>query len=169
MQRNHLTAKSPGLNRRRAAFGIGALFLGTALLAGCAGIPAGATVEPPQVTLADIRPIGAGLLEQRYEAVLRLRNPNAFDVPLSGLRYTLDLNGQPFGGGSTNDRVTLPRLGETTIAVESATNIVQLLAQLNALRAGGLTYDLRGDAFLSGGGDRSVPFEAGGRLFGDAG
>jgi len=136
------------------------------VVAGCAGLPPGAEVEPPQVTLADVRPIGAGLLEQRYEAVLRLRNPNAFDVPLSGLRYSLDLNGQPFGSGSTDERTTLPRLGETTIAVESSTTIVQLIAQLNALRAGGLTYGLKGDVFLSGSGNRAVPFEAEGRLFG---
>lgn len=143
----------------------GLVLAGTAL-AGCAGVPLGMEVRPPQVSLADIRPIGAGLLEQRYEAVLRLRNPNDFDVPLDGLRYALELNGQPFGSGSTAERLTLPRLGEATLAVESSTNIAQLLAQIGALRSGGLDYEISGDAFLAGSGDRSVAFSSGGQLFG---
>lgn len=148
---------------------MGLMLLGSLVISGCAALPPGAKVEPPTVTLADVRPIGAGLLEQRYEAVLRLRNPNAFDVPLSGLRYSLDLNGQPFGSGSTDERTTLPRLGETTIAVESSTTIIQLLAQLNALRTGGLTYGLSGDVFVSGLDNEAVPFKAEGRLFGSEG
>ena len=145
------------------------LILGAALfLQACAGIPPGREVRPPEVTLADLRPLGAGLLEQRYEAVLRLRNPNDFAVPLNGLRYTLELNGQPFGTGSSSERVTLPRLGETTVAIESSTNIVQLLAQIGAMRQGGLAYRISGDAFLVGSDDRSVAFESGGRLFGAA-
>lgn len=165
MSRVPALAKSPAVGRRPFAIGAVIAVITTGLLVGCAGIPADREVLPPEVTLADIRPVGAGLLEQRYEAVLRLRNPNEFAVPLSGLRYNLELNGRPFGSGSTSKSIELPRLGETTVAVESSTNIVQLLTQLGALRQGGLEYAISGDAFISGSSDRTVPFKTGGQLF----
>jgi hypothetical protein len=76
------------------------------LLAACAGWPEGA--QSPTVTLTDIRPLEFGLLEQRYLIRLRIQNPNAFDLPINGLSYQLEINDQPFARGVSNRLLNVP-------------------------------------------------------------
>ena len=141
-----------------------AIVLGLLIAAsGCAGIGPGQRVEPPEVRLADLEFVDAGLFEQRFRMILRVRNPNDFDLPIDGLRFALDVNDRPFATGLSNRSVTVPRLGEQTIAVDASTTLLDVVQQFMGLSGREtMSYRLAGTAFLRGTGTREVPFEQSG-------
>ena len=129
-------------------------------LVACAGIGPGQRVEPPEVRLANIEFVEAGLFEQRFLMTLRVRNPNDFDLPIDGLRFALDINDRPFASGLSNRSVTVPRLGEQTVEVEASTTLLDVVGQFMGLSGREtLNYRMTGTAFLRGAARREVPFE----------
>ncbi|MEW5728730.1 MAG: LEA type 2 family protein [Pseudomonadota bacterium] len=121
---------------------------------------------PPEVSLADLRPGQVGLFEQRVGVTLRIRNPNDAALPIDGYRFALELNGQPFASGFSDQRLTVPRLGESTTDATAVVSTLDLLRQVMAapLR-GGFDYRLTGTAFVDAAtGRRGVPFEQTGKL-----
>lgn len=131
-------------------------------LAACASLD---EAVPPEVSLSNVRLVGGGLLDQELLVDLRIRNPNNFELPLDGLSFKLELNGQPFADGFTNEAVTVPRLGEARLPVTASINLIDLVQQMLALgRRGDLTYRIDGLAYLRGLTERTVPYEKSGRL-----
>jgi LEA14-like dessication related protein len=132
-------------------------------LAACAAAPG--RLAPPDVALRDLRLVGAGLLQQDVDLLLSVTNPNSRDMPLNGLRVTLDLNGQPLAKGYSNASVTVPRLSTITVPVRASIGSLDLVRRFMDLGTrGGLDYALRGEALLDTVGDAALPFEASGTL-----
>lgn len=130
------------------------------LLAGCAAVPS--RIDPPGVSLADLRPQGFTLLEQTYLLTLRVQNPNDFDIPIDGLSYRLEVNDEELASGVSSQSVTLPRFGSALIEVEAVSSLAGLFRQIIALqqegKGGVLRYRLVGK--ISGGKLwPSVPFD----------
>jgi len=120
---------------------------------------------PPEVRMVDLRPAGGGLLEQVFQIDLRVANPNDFDLDIDGVRADLEVNGQRFASGLSNQAVTVPRLGSAILSVEASTGVIDLARQLFGLaETGNLEYRLTGTAYLGGFGQSSVPFEQTGSL-----
>ena len=136
-----------------------------ALLTACA-----ATRDPlpPEVRLADLRPVGVGLIEQRFELSLRLVNRNDFALDIDGLTVDLELNGQPFASGVSNRSLTIPRLGQVVTAVEVSTSLLEVLQSLlDVADSGRLSYRISGVAYMTGFagfGGETVPYEHQGTL-----
>ncbi len=128
-------------------------------LAACASVgPGGRTLEPPQVTLADLEFRDLGLLEQRLGLVLRLSNPNEVSLPLDGLKVSLVVDGEPFATGLSNENVTVPALGEERVTVDAVSTTTDLLNQLQGVTdLQDVDYTLAGTAFLRGS-DQVLPF-----------
>lgn len=139
-------------------------FLLALLLAACAALPG--RIEPPRVTLADVRPSQVGLLEQRFRLSLRIQNPNDLALPLEGLDFAVQINGKPFATGVSNRGVTVPALGEAVMEVDAVSNLGGILRQLADLEGGaagrGLSYRVSGKVHVTGHG--AVPFEHSGDL-----
>lgn len=132
------------------------------VIAGCAGLR---DVQPPHVRLADIRMVPGGVLEQQFDVVLNIGNPNDFDLPLDGLTFELEVNEQPFAQGFTNQSVTVPRLGEARVPVRASTSLFDMIQQMLVLgKRADLTYRIEGVAYLEGLARRAVPYERSGRL-----
>ena len=113
------------------------------LLGACAGMD----IQPPSVTLAGIDVIEAGLFEQRLALKLRVLNPNNVEIPISGLSFEVELNGEPFAKGVSNKPVTVPRLGEAVLDVTAVTGFAGLIRQLQGLSRGNidaLSYRIKG-------------------------
>lgn len=128
--------------RRLLALGVAACgAVALAGLGGCAGTP----LRPlkPEVSLADIRLEGGNLVEQRFLLSLRVTNPNRFDIPVQGLRFTLDLGGEPFARGVGNRPVVVPALGEAQVEVNATAGLSGLLRQFKALGKGRETFEYR--------------------------
>lgn len=133
------------------------------LVSACAG---GAIDQPPDVTLVDIRPLDAGLFEQRMGVTLRISNPNDGNLPIDGYRFALELNGQPFAKGTSSQRLTVPRLGEATTEAEAIVTTADMMRQIiNVPHTAALSYKLTGTVFMDGAlGQRTWPFEQTGRF-----
>ncbi len=147
------------MNRRNALIALAALGLSA-----CASLPGSLT--PPEVTVADLRLLEGGLLEQRYGMTLRVLNPNEVDIPVEGLSFAIELNGKPFAKGVSNQSVTLPRLGEAMIDVDAVSSLSGLLRQLGAMvkgREARLDYRVHG-RLVTGGFGGSVPFDQSGEI-----
>lgn len=143
---------------------IGAAVLLVVLLAvaGCArfGDPI-----PPQVRLADLRPMAGGLLEQRFRLDLRVTNPNDFSLNIRAVSVDLDLNGQPFASGLSNQSARIPALGNAVVPVEVSSGILDLARQLLGMsQTTEFSYRLKGTAYLGGLSGGDVPFEQSGSL-----
>ncbi|MEO6203441.1 MAG: LEA type 2 family protein [Nitrospirales bacterium] len=100
-------------------------------LIGCTSI-AELTAQPesPEVLLVNITPLDATMFEQRLQVDLRVRNPNDFDLEVTGLDFTLHLNDQRLARGLTNKASTIPRLGDAVISVETTTSTLDVIRQL---------------------------------------
>src|SRR5947209_2698834 len=89
-----------------------------ALLAGCASFNGGAPAQPPAISLTNLQIRDVGAFEQRYGITLRVQNPNAQPLPITGLSYRLSLNGADFGHGVARKDVTVPGYAEALVDVD---------------------------------------------------
>lgn len=130
-----------------------------AALAGCAVVR-----EPLSATVAGIRPLEVGLLEQRFAVTVRVLNPNDFDIAFDGVVFDLELNGKPFARGVANDRGTIPRFGEALIEVNVVSGLAGVLRQIREVQAGREKVAYRLSGRLSAGPLGTVPFDTKGEL-----
>jgi LEA14-like dessication related protein len=144
-----------------AAFGL--------LLAGCAGLSG--PLEPPNVSLVDLRVLDVGLFEQRYGLTLRLQNPNPVEMPIAGMDYRVSLNDIDFGRGVSQQTATVPAYGESVVEVVVVSNLFNLVQRVQDLQQGrgqGLRIAIEGGVSLA---DRAgeLPFRIQGDLTGRRG
>lgn len=134
------------------------------MLAACAS-PLG-PVEAPQVTIADLRLSDLTLFEQQYSLRLRVKNPNPFDLPITGMAFTLKLNDIEFAQGVSRESMTLPAYDEESFEVSVTSNLASVMEQFSAQRASPseqLHYELAGHVSVSGVSDR-IEFSHRGRF-----
>lgn len=141
-------------SRRAALFVLGLL---AAMLAGCASL----TMKSPEVSLSSVEIQEFGLLEQRLGLKLRVINPNNKDLPIDGVSFEVEVNGQQFAKGVSNKPVTVPRLGEAVLDLSAVTTLNSVLKQLGELaRDGRDTVEYRVHGQFHGGGLNGVPFDS---------
>ena len=126
-------------------------------LGGCAGMGQ----EPLRVNVAGIDPLKGEGMEMRFNVKLRVQNPNDTPVEFSGVSLQLDLNGQPFASGVSDQSGVVPRFGETVIdvplTVPAFAAVRQAFALAGSASSGSFPYELRGRlAGGIGGGARFV-------------
>lgn len=64
--------------------------------------------EPPEVLVRNITPLEATAFEQRLQVDLRIRNPNDIDLLVTGIDFTLILNGKRLARGLGHTAITIP-------------------------------------------------------------
>jgi LEA14-like dessication related protein len=129
------------------------------ILTGCAGIVN--TVEPPYVSMSNLKLLNAGLFEQHYSLKLRIQNPNDFALPISGMTYHIYINERDFARGVSNKSFTVPPFGEEIIGLNIISNLSSILGQFEQLATGRMekvSYRLTGSAKLKNR-LREIPFE----------
>ena len=137
-------------------------FLLFALLAtGCASLLFNA--EPPEVLVTNITPLEATLFEQKLKVDIRVRNPNPFELNVTGLDFTLNLNGKRLARGLANQAVTIPRLGDAILSVNTTTSTLEVMRQLLSLhKQQNMRYQITGVLHLDG---KRLPFDTEGIIF----
>ncbi|TKB67459.1 MAG: hypothetical protein E8D52_12865 [Nitrospira sp.] len=101
--------------------------------------------ESPEVLVTNVTPLDATLFEQRLRVDLRVRNPNDFDYHLTGIDFTLNLNGKRLARGLGSKEVTIPRLGDTVMTIDTTTSTLDIMRQLlNLSQKQELAYDIKG-------------------------
>ncbi|MBX3236762.1 MAG: LEA type 2 family protein [Nitrospiraceae bacterium] len=136
------------------------LLVALLLLPGCASwLMKG---EPPEVLVTNVTPLEASAFEQRLKVDLRLRNPNDFDLKVTGIDFRLDLNGNRLARGLGNQDVLVPRLGEAIASVSTSTSTLDVFRQFMAFSPDRpVTYTIKGILHT---GDGRLPFESSGVL-----
>lgn len=101
--------------------------------------------EPPEVLVTNVTPLDATMFEQRLRVDLRVRNPNDFDYHLTGIDFTLNLNGKRLARGLASKEMTIPRLGDAVMTIETSTSTLDIMRQLLQFsKKQELTYDIKG-------------------------
>ncbi len=118
------------------------------LLSGCALLSAG--LQAPEVSLRALRPLPAEGLEQRFELVLGISNPNDRALKLDGVDLELELNGKRLLRAMTNQSVSVGRLEQGEITVTGTVSMLDVLRQGLALpNTKNFDYRLHGRLFLA--------------------
>ena len=144
------------MNRRRALVGLLILLI----VPGCASWMVKG--EPPEVLVTNVTPLEASAFEQRLQVDLRIRNPNDFDLAVTGIDFRLDLNGNRLARGLGNKALVVPRLSDAVTSVETSTSTLQVVRQLLSFSGDqSLTYHLTGVVHTKEG---RLPFDNSGVL-----
>jgi LEA14-like dessication related protein len=134
--------------------------LGLLLLAGCASWFIKG--EPPDVLVANITPLDATPFEQRLQVDLRIRNPNDFDLLVTGIDFKLSVNGKRLARGLGNKDLTIPRLSDAVLSVQTTTSTFDIIRQVMSLsEKQDLSYEISGVLHSK---DGRLPFDNSGTL-----
>jgi LEA14-like dessication related protein len=104
------------------------------MLTGCAALQS--SLEPPHVTLTDLRILDMTLFEQRYGVKIRVQNPNPIALPITGMNFQLDVNDAELGRGVSDQTVTVPAHGEAVLEIKLTSNLVRIIDQIRGLESG---------------------------------
>ena len=130
-----------------------------AILGACALAP---KLQAPQLSIVDVQLVSADLWQQRLKVRMHVANPNDRTLPIKGIEYTLEVDGQQFATGQSAASFVVPALGEAEFDMNVTTNLAGTLIHFlgrsqNAPAA--LDYHLVGKVALSEGWMRSLPFD----------
>jgi LEA14-like dessication related protein len=104
--------------------GLAAIFF----LGGCAHLFWRA--EAPRVNIANITPKDVKLFEQVFAMDLRVMNPTEKEIGIRGVVFDLEVNGQPFARGVSNQAITVGPFASQILQVEAVTTLASLLRQI---------------------------------------
>ena len=102
------------------------MMVAASILGACASMPGR---EPLQVSVADIEPLPGGDLELRMLVNLRVQNPNDATLEYNGVYVKLEVQGQTFATGVSNEHGSVPRFGETVIRVPVTASMLRMAVQ----------------------------------------
>ena len=131
------------------------------MLAGCAGL--GKPLEPPRVSLADIRVENFTGFETVFRIQLRVINTNDTDLNVKGLEAQLEINGQPFAAGVSNTPVKIPSFGTELVTVAVYSSVIKMFRSVYGLHESEeLKYRLNGKLRVAGENTlaTTLPFES---------
>lgn len=118
--------------------------------------------EPPDVLVTNMTMLDATAFEQRLQIDLRIRNPNDFDLAVTGIDFTLSVNGKRMARGLGNQEVTIPRLSDAVISVHTSTSTLDIIRQiLSVSQQQDLAYEISGVLHSK---DGRLPFDNSGVL-----
>jgi len=131
-----------------------------ALVSGCASLFW--MGEKPHVDIVNVTPKEMRLLEQTFLLELRIQNPTETDLDINGMSFELEINGQPFARGVSNQSLKIERLSTKIVQVEAYTGLTSILRQLSEARKGsyasGFKYRLKG-SIHTGAPSFRIPFD----------
>ena len=135
------TLAFPAVRWRGLAF----LLFAMALLAGCALVP---KFEKPTLELVNLKLADGNLLSQRFEARVKVYNPNSRALPVKALRYTVEIDGKTFGRGESARAFTVPPRGEAefdmTLDANLAGAVAAVLQRRDRMKGRMVDYRLKG-------------------------
>lgn len=133
------------------------LFLAALGLSGCSlFVP---KLQPPRLSVVSIDLQKAALWQQKLRVRLHVQNPNDRVLPVKGISYKLDVNGQEFAHGESAASFVVPARGEAEFDMNTTANMTGTIITLLGRGTDALDYHLVGKVSLSEGLLRSIPFD----------
>ncbi|MET0656932.1 MAG: LEA type 2 family protein [Steroidobacteraceae bacterium] len=119
--------------------------LGLLFLQACAGLQG---KDPLQVTVAGIEPLQGEGMELRLLVKLRVQNPNDTTIEYNGIALAMDVQGKTFATGVSDASGSIPRFGESIVAVPVTISAFRMARQAFGMATGNstgkLTYEMKG-------------------------
>jgi LEA14-like dessication related protein len=116
-------------------------------------------LEKPTLSVVDVQLLKGDLWHQELKVRMRVQNPNDRQLPVKGLSYELDVDGQEFAHGISGDSFVVPARGEAEFDLSVSANMASLLVKMLGQGGGdSLDYQLTGKISLSAGLLRSFSF-----------
>ena len=158
--------KSVTRNRSSPIVTAAAIFFAYLTFSGCAGV--GKQLEPPRVSLANIRVEEVSGLETAFEIQMRVFNTNDVDLKIKGIKAELEINGQPFATGVSNSPVEIPSYGTELVTLTVYSSVIKMFKSVYGIKGSEeLKYRLNGKISVSAGSNMmptSLPFESEGQV-----
>lgn len=131
------------------------------MLAGCATSPLD---EPPRLSLANIQIEQMGLFNQEFILTVKAQNPNDIALDVKGMTFDLEVNGEHFASGVSDQPVFVPAFSTETFDIAVSSSLGGIMGQLDSLmKKGNIDYILKGKMKLNGF-PFSVPFKQRGEI-----
>lgn len=139
------------------------LAFGVLLFGGCAGLQ---RREPVEVMMVGVEPLQGEGLELRMLVKLRIQNPNDVPLDFNGVSVEMDVQGNRFATGVSDAGGSVPRFGETIVAVPMSISVFRIARQamdvVTSEYRGKLAYEMTGK--LAGPAFNSVRFKSAGEF-----
>ena len=121
--------------------------------------------QAPTLTVVNIQLGHSDLWQQHLQVRMSVHNPNERELPVQGLSYNLDVNGEECAHGESGASFVVPARGDAEFDMSVTANAAAVLLRVFGHgNAPALQYRIRGKVELSSGLLRSVPFDQHGEL-----
>jgi LEA14-like dessication related protein len=87
-------------------------------------------IDEPDVSLTRVHTEQIGFLEQELAVGLRFYNPNEFPLEVHGIRFDIEIDGEPVASGRDDTHFTIPADGEREVDVRARAQSIAMLRQL---------------------------------------
>jgi LEA14-like dessication related protein len=136
------------------------------LVAGVVGCSSMGSIEPLDVTLANLNVTEVTVFETTLVAKLRITNPNPDALTIDGASFKLYLEDKKVGTGTTKETFTVERLDSSVVDVVFHINNASALLRLkDILDANEVSYGIRGGLYTQGAfGTKKLQVEKTGRI-----
>ena len=136
-----------------------------ALLSAPAGCSLFAHWQTPTLSVVSIQLGRSDLFQQHLQVRMSVHNPNDRELPVEGLSYSLEVNGEEAAHGESGASFVVPARGDAEFDMNVTANAAAALLRMFARgNAAPLQYRIHGKVQLSSGLLRSVPFDQQGEL-----
>ena len=129
------------------------LFITTLLVAGLLGCTSMASIEPLDVTLANLNITEVTIFETTLVAKLRITNPNPEAIAIEGASFKLYLEDKKVGTGTSKESFTVDRLDSHVVDVIFHMNNASALLRLKGIledKDKEISYGVRGGLYTQG-------------------
>lgn len=117
-------------------------------------------LQAPRLSVVDLQLQKGQLWQQKLKVRMHVENPNDRVLPIKGITYTLDVNGQEFAHGESAASFVVPALGDAEFDMNMTANMAgTIISLLQHGTDSSIEYQLRGKVSLSEGLLRSIPFD----------
>ncbi len=121
--------------------------------------------QTPTLSVVNIRMGHSDLWQQHLQVRMSVYNPNDRELPIQGLDYTLEVNGEECAHGESGASFVVPARGDAEFDMNVTANAAAaLLRMFTHGNAAPVQYRIYGKVQLSAGLLRSVPFDQHGEL-----
>lgn len=121
--------------------------------------------QAPTLAVVNIQMGHSDLWQQHLLVRMSVHNPNDRQLPVKGLSYALDVNGEECAHGESGASFVVPARGDAefdmNVTANAAAALLRMFGRGNAAAA---QYRIHGKVELSAGILRSVPFDQHGEL-----
>ena len=120
--------------------------------------------QTPTLAVVNIQLGHSDLWQQHLQVRMSVHNPNDRELPVEGLSYSLEVNGEECAHGESGASFVVPALGDAEFDMNVTANAAAALLRMFARGNAPVEYRIHGKVQLASGLLRSVPFDQHGEL-----